>query len=216
MKRTPNMNALPFYRMALIQIKHVFALRHSRGFGIHSPYIFHLINDILYNTYPYYNFEAIESKPPVLKADKKSIKTGRLLFKLGTDLNALNIAYFGNNTDPEWYYLNQLKQANSRIVIHDTTLSFLNNTNKASAIDLVVFGNQIDESFMEKAFEKSLTLKQNHSIFVFTGTPAKNKPGTWKKIKKHPAVQVTLDLYTIGLVFFRPDLQRKQYLLHKF
>jgi hypothetical protein len=33
----------------------------------------------------------------------------------------------------------------------------------------------------------------------------------WKKIKEHPRVKTTIDLFELGIVFFNSDLHKKHY-----
>ena len=43
------------------KIRYRLKARHHHGFGIHSPYLFHLITSVLQEQYPYYYFGGIES-----------------------------------------------------------------------------------------------------------------------------------------------------------
>lgn len=59
-------------------------------------------------------------------------------------------------------------------------------------------------------FETCLKKAHNDSLFVFDDIHWSDEmEQAWEVIKKHPAVTVTIDLLSIGLVFFRKE-QRKQ------
>lgn len=64
------MNKLFF---AIEIVKHIFKARHTRGFGVHSPYMFHFVRFIIYEKSQYYVFPKIESLRAQLKADHRII-----------------------------------------------------------------------------------------------------------------------------------------------
>ena len=60
----------------------------------------------------------------------------------------------------------------------------------------------------------NLLLKQvdENSVLIFDDiywTPQMTT--AWEEIKKHPSVTITIDLYKIGLVFFRKESKQKQH-----
>jgi hypothetical protein len=80
-------------------------------------------------------------------------------------------------------------------------------------IDLIVWGNSFTGvSFSVKEFERFLTNINEDSIMVFSGinrSPENRK--NWNAICKHSEVIISLDLYSLGIVFFNPKLYRKIY-----
>jgi len=54
-------------------LKHVFTARNTKGFGIHSPYIFYVVRSILYEKHPYYVFLQIENQRNKLKKDHSTL-----------------------------------------------------------------------------------------------------------------------------------------------
>jgi predicted O-methyltransferase YrrM len=83
--------------------------------------------------------------------------------------------------------------------------------NKLSAVDFAfIDGNHTYESTLQY-FNTLLPLVHNNSVLVFDDIYwSKGMTQAWNEIKQHPQVTVTVDLFFIGLVFFRKE-QAKQH-----
>jgi hypothetical protein len=65
-----------------------------------------------------------------------------------------------------------------------------------------------------KYFELCLKKAHNSSIFVFDDIRWSDEMKlAWEKIKNHPKVNVTIDLYTMGVVFFRKEQEKEHFVL---
>lgn len=76
-----------------------------------------------------------------------------------------------------------------------------------------VDGNHTYEATM-KYFEKALPFAHNDSVFIFDDiywSPGMTK--AWEEIKQHAQVQQTVDLFFIGLVYFRTEQIRQHFKL---
>ncbi len=40
-------------------LKYCFKARYSKGYGLHSPFVFHLVREVFYCKYPFYAFDDI-------------------------------------------------------------------------------------------------------------------------------------------------------------
>jgi predicted O-methyltransferase YrrM len=66
-------------------------------------------------------------------------------------------------------------------------------------------------------FEQCLTKAHEESLFIFDDihwTP--DMEAAWHTIQQHPRVTFTIDLFFIGLVFFRSDMKVKQHFVLKY
>lgn len=61
------------------RVKHAILFRHKRGFGVHSPFVFDLITNVIKERNLYYDFERIETRAKLRSSEKKLC---RLLFRL--------------------------------------------------------------------------------------------------------------------------------------
>lgn len=80
--------------------------------------------------------------------------------------------------------------------------------------DLVFFdGNHQKETTLEY-FKKLLPTAHNDSVFIFDDihwSPGMEE--AWEDIKRHPKVQVTIDTYKWGLVFFRREQAKQDFII---
>jgi hypothetical protein len=61
------------FRFALKYCCHFFSARHTYGFGIHSPFIYHFVRFVLPSKHSFYIFESIEKVRSELKENNKPI-----------------------------------------------------------------------------------------------------------------------------------------------
>ena len=75
--------------------------------------------------------------------------------------------------------------------------------------DYVSAGNG---SISYNAFDEAVQYMNDKGLMVISGINASRESrATWEKICAHPRVTVTLEMYSLGLVFFNPKLHRKTY-----
>lgn len=82
---------------------------------------------------------------------------------------------------------------------------------KTTHFDLVFFDGNHQKKSTLCYFEKLLPFAHNDSVFIFDDIYwSKEMLEAWEVIKKHPAVHLSIDTYSWGLVFFRKE-QVKQH-----
>ncbi len=81
-------------------------------------------------------------------------------------------------------------------------------------LDFVFFdGNHLREPTL-RYFEACLAKAQPQSVFIFDDIHwSEEMEAAWEEIKKHPKVKLTLDLYSIGIVFFRKELSKEDFVV---
>ena len=78
-----------------------------------------------------------------------------------------------------------------------------------------VFFNTWREKNNHWLFNACLPYKGNQSVFVFEGISRNREMRDfWKYICSHPDVTTTLDLFTMGIVFFDPNLFKRSYSIY--
>lgn len=81
---------------------------------------------------------------------------------------------------------------------------------------LYVDGNHAYEPTM-RYFSAALSKKNDHSIFVFDDIHwSDGMEQAWKEIRQHPEVTLTLDLFHIGIVFFRKEQKQKEHFVLRY
>ena len=74
------------------RFKHAIRFRHKRGYGVHSPFVFDLITNVIKEKAIYYDFERIESKGNIREKERKLY---RLLFRLAEYFSYRNVLCVG-------------------------------------------------------------------------------------------------------------------------
>ncbi|MDR1097520.1 MAG: hypothetical protein LBL57_05255 [Tannerella sp.] len=102
------------------------------------------------------------------------------------------------------------KYACSSIRIYDRTVDVFDMPEPAGNVDFIVWGKGVDFSY--PSFEKMLRYVTVKSVMMICGiNRSAAARQAWSRICIHPAVSVTFDLYSTGLIFFNPKLHRKTY-----
>ena len=79
-------------------------------------------------------------------------------------------------------------------------------------VDFVLFNTLYEQQNTCCLFEEALKYVHSDTVFVFEGIrQSRQMRNCWKEICSHPEVTVTMDLYSMGLVFFNPKLHKRNY-----
>ncbi len=83
---------------------------------------------------------------------------------------------------------------------------------KTGSLDYMFFdGNHRKEPTI-RYFEQCIPFTNNNSLFVFDDIYwSEEMQQAWDYIKKHPKVIITIDLFFVGLVFFRKELTKQDF-----
>lgn len=81
-------------------------------------------------------------------------------------------------------------------------------------LDFVFFdGNHTKEATLNY-FNLCVEKINQHTIFVFDDIYwSKGMNEAWNEIKHHPKITTTIDLFTVGIIFFNPDLSKEHFVL---
>jgi predicted O-methyltransferase YrrM len=152
----------------------------------------------------------------------------RTIFDLGTSLG-LTTSYLAKGNEQATVYtfegcpaiaaeakdtFEKLKLRNVRQVVGNLDETLAAQLEKVDQLDFVFFdGNHRYEPTM-RYFEACLSKRHEHSVFVVDDLywSAEMKKA-WLEIKKHPQVGQTIDLFYVGLVFFRKTQPKESFTL---
>lgn len=189
--------------MILPQLRHVLLARHRRGHGIHSPFLYHLVTQVLFNKNRYYSFDRIESLIP---ATPNEHVIGQTLFRLAEDTKVSNMVVFCNPDTVDVAYLKSVK-ADAQLI----RLTNAEELKQLPSIDLAVFDVCHESESLDKLLDNALLMTHPSSVFVLKNIHAKGKEHYWLALINHPQVTASLDVFHLGIAFFRPDLEKKCY-----
>ena len=80
--------------------------------------------------------------------------------------------------------------------------------------DFIFFdGNHTEEATL-RYFRQCFPFISNESIFIFDDINwSQGMKNAWNKIKDHHSVKVTIDLFFIGIIFFRKELSKENFVI---
>ena len=260
-------------KIASKYIRYFLFASNGKGHGVHSPFVFDFIKNVLNDKRQFYAYESVEGVRKqmitddtvltirdfgagsavsknnqrkvnsIARASLKPARYGQLLFRivnyykgktiveLGTSLgittaylasaNALGKVLTFEGADEvanlaiknfEYLGLNNIE------VIEGNFDHTLNGTlHKLSSVDLAfVDGNHRKQPTLNY-FYQLLEKANETSIFIFDDIHwSRTMEEAWVEIRDHSSVTVTIDLFFIGLVFFRPEQKKKQHFTIRF
>ena len=261
------------FQLAKKYLYYYFTASNGKGHGIHSPFVFEFVQQVLNDNREFYAYRQIEYLRYLLRNDKrvievkdlgagsaisnhrkravsdiakhaaKSEKLGQLLFRIANYYQPKNLIELGTSLGISSAYLASacpnasvitiegseniadLANENFRFLglknIHSLTGHFDDMLPKAikdvEKIDLAFIDGNHQQLPTLSYFEKLLGKAHEYSIFIFDDIHwSSGMEEAWKTIRNYEKVSLTIDLFFLGLVFFRKDFKAKQDFIIRF
>ena len=172
-------------------------LWHSKNeHGVHSPFVFLLLTQGLYNK---------KIKLPVadLSACKGvNSKKSRLLFKIVRYFSPKSILIVGDTT----FEKEVMALANPKTTI-DIALD-------SAIYDCIYIHSQEFQFITNGRIEQMLNTTENDSFWILEDIHANAATeALWQTLQQNPKVTVTIDTYHFGLVFFRREQAKEHFII---
>lgn len=251
---------------ALEYIKYQYQSKYWRGHGIHSPFVFELVSEIINCKHPFYHFETIETYRRELKGSKQEIvcndlgatqsgrqqrrirsivkrsavqpKYGQLLSRLVHFTKPATILELGTSLGIGSLYLGMARPSaklitlegceacagiakeallkhgclNSQVVVGNFNNTLPPILKEIDQLDFVWFDGNHQEEPTLTYFEQCLPKTANNTVFVFDDIHwSKGMSAAWEKIIQHPKITISIELYQVGIVFFRAECQKQHF-----
>ncbi|GHV13170.1 hypothetical protein FACS1894162_9070 [Bacteroidia bacterium] len=219
---------------------HFSYLRHRKGHGIHSPFVYKLITQVLEEKTPYYAFEEIENfrKSLLARTDEiakitaretQSAKFGKFLFRLENFLQNKNVIVVGASTGVMGMYLAMVSRTQTRCYLLEERTELLQPVKEFALeqhlhnvyftdADLqqadLIFINQLPANAeIEKIVKKYKSLTHEKTVWIINDIDKNKKMyDLWRSFQIIPGLK--LDLKTAGLVFWNNKLPKQTYKLY--
>lgn len=220
------------YKLSKTGLKILYKIRHHRGHGIHSPFVFNLITKVIEEKTPYHIYDDIEFllKETSLKQSQLN-KTNKLLFKLVNYFESKRILEIGSGYGVNSLCLTapskeikciSLETSNKRhslaaglygkwdrdiTLITTDPLPEIAEKQDCISIDLANYSNlppDLNQYLQNLSYDKTF-------IIIKGIRTNKRHQMLWRRIKEIESRTVALDLFNIGIVFFDPTLYRWNY-----
>ena len=211
----------------------------SKGHGMHSPFVFDFIINVLNDDREFYAFKDIEAQASPFSDDGK--KVNHLLFKMANYYQANHIveldaklgvstaylAYANTNAkvialeedgkliDFQENFLDLYKTKNIKLLVGEYEISLSKAIGQLQSLDFVVMGNCSNHS-VDYFVQMKNAVHNNSFILVKDIHSSKEAEANWQAIQNQPSVKATIDLFHLGIVLFNQDFKVKQHFKIRF
>jgi len=248
-------------------LKYWITASNGKGHGVHSPFVFDFINNVLNDKRAFDIFRYIESLRNELRNDQQEInvpdfgagsrmqlnnkrkisaiassslkpkKFSQLLFRIAHYYKPQNILELGTSLGITTAYMAAANPAanittmegapevaacakNNFQRLHLSNINIIKGNFNETLPQVIAEQPSFDLAFMDGNHRKAPTLNYFYQLLKTTGASSllifddihwsREMESAWDEIKKHPSVTLTIDLFFIGLVFFRTEQKIKQ------
>ena len=183
--------------------------RNRCGYGVHSPFAFNFITQIVYEKTPYYKYKQLtkEVKEQINKHPKgwndASVKVNRLLFRMVNHLQPNVIVSIGQPSSTSLY----LQAAKQDTTLHSYLPQQLDKITTNTKIDFLYIHCNKNSQDIQKLFDTVINQIPPTGVCVIKGIHySSTMKQSWKKMIADPRCGITFDLYDVGIIFF--DIQK--------
>lgn len=189
--------------------------RYRCGYGVHSPFAFSLITDVIYEKMPYYAYASLEKEQKRLVRERgysrSSQKVNRFLFRLVNKVQPATIVEVGRPSVAS-LYLQSAKPSAEYLFASDLSELFLDTD---VPVDFLYLNDYRNPELLEKVFDICVRRTTLKSVFVVHGICySKEMKALWKRLQEDERVGITFDLYDLGLLFFDKTKIKQHYIVN--
>lgn len=187
-------------------------LHHRRGYGIHSPFAFTWVTEVIYNSSAYYAYDALSELRPTTTGHLNE-KDDRLLFRLANACQAHHIILIGNIGHREELYLKAGR-----------TTAIVERKEKITEEEKLFLPNSLIycaspeflPTHIESGWPQLLSPAESGNILFVVHNIHRDSTATslWENFYCHPAVSISFDLYRFGIAFLAPRFNKQHYTIH--
>ncbi|MDO5664573.1 MAG: hypothetical protein Q4G63_04845 [Bacteroidia bacterium] len=199
--------------------------KHAKGFGIHSPFAFNFITNVIYEKHGYTAFEDIEQILLNNDIETTEKKLHHLSYRLVRYFQPKKIFEFGAEKGVNTLYIsaafknatlkcfdpaegNTLMARNLHTVFNKD-VEFIDKVDISESYDgIFVYPNTFSIDI-----ESLLSMSVDDTFWVITGIKFGNGKRFWKNIVKDKRARLTFDMKDIGIVILKKSYHKKNYLI---
>lgn len=206
------MNLLYYLKRPFIWLSR---FRYRCGYGVHSPFAFSLITDVIYEKMPYYAYDLLkveQKKRIITQGWEKGIpRINRLLFRLVNKVQPATIIEVGKPSAAS-LYLQSAKPSAGYLFASDLSELFLD---ADTPVDFLYLNDYRNPALLEEVFNICSRRTTPNSLFVVHGICySKAMKNLWKQLQNDERVGITFDLYDAGLLFFDTTKIKQHYIVN--
>jgi len=192
-------------------LQYYWVASNSKGHGIHSPFVFKFIQEILNGKSP---LTAIENNTPAVKQILDQIeaavsapltpKNKIVIARLLQWLNPITILVTGDKKPFD---------ADSAI----NTNAKIGSTQSVESIDFAFIGKGQNKETMLQSASRLFDKMHSNSWLILHGIHAdSNMETVWNTLKEHSNIRLSIDLFTIGILFCRKEQKEQEHFIIRY
>lgn len=186
--------------------------RYRCGYGVHSPFAFSLITDVVYEKMPYYAYQSLQKEQKKMSRErgwtKGTKKVNRFLFRLVNKVQPATIVEVGCPSAAS-LYLQSAKPSAEYLFASDLSELFLD---VGVPVDFLYLNDYRHPELLEETFRICARRTSSRSVFVVHGICyTKAMKELWRRLQEDERVGITFDLYDVGLLFFDKTKIKQHY-----
>lgn len=202
------------YRISKVGKRIKYKLRHHRGHGVHSPFVFNFINNVIEEKYSYYAYDDVAKYLKENQIEDYYPKINRLIFRIINKFNPQNVIV----KDELPLVLNLYIRAISQYI------NIINLSQKANQTYLFdelkynkncIFLNFRSSSLLSQpSLDEFVRYISPQSFIIIDGIRTNKDVETfWNKLIRDQRIRISLDLYHLGILFFDTKYCKQNYKL---
>lgn len=200
-------------------------LRHSRGFGVHSPFAFNFILNVIHDRYWYYAFDDIDKVLIRHKVDLYDNSFHHLTYRLMRYFKPSTVLSVGVVQDVNLMYICYDDKERKCTVLDNgiTNIGLLNNLNHEIEREFSVINDLENDILYDSVFvdlinnkitkEELFSVSMGDAFWVLYGINERSTKKLWKSIKYDKRVRVTFDNRNVGIVLLHKSYNKQNYLV---
>jgi hypothetical protein len=183
-------------------------LKANNRHGVHSPFVYNLIDKVIYDYADKAVYREIgKERERGAGSERLKPKVARLLYRLTRHFNPDSIVHSGNIDSIVKFCLQQAAP----------DARFYTQENPPAKADLIYMEVDTSKDNALKCFNQSLPITHENTVLIIIGIYEDvTMKQAWAQIKTHPEVTLTIDLFWMGLVFFKSGRAEKEHFRVKY
>lgn len=209
--------------------------RKRKGYGVHSPFAFQLITQVINQKTPYYAFDGLKKLRKLTPKGMKcnSVKMDKFLFRLVNDSQPSTILDYGTGVGITACYMKSAKKKSEMVSVDAKSYDAAAHVLKAYSVDyrtgdmLSLAKGLLNEwgsvDFVRIASVPSawemvdavVSCASERTVMVIEGIYSdKSVTEKWHRLQDDERVGITFDLYDAGIVYFDHKLNKQHYIVN--
>jgi hypothetical protein len=183
----------------------------TKGHGIHSPFVFKFIQEILNSKS---SLEQIEKNAPAVNKILQEIEAASSS-KLHPKIKLVIARLLQSNHPVSFSVTGDMKPFDADSAVN--TNAKIGLTESVESIDFAFIGKGQNKETMLQSASRLIDKMHSNSWVILHGLHAdSNMEAAWGQLKKHANIRLTIDLFSIGILFCRKEQKEQEHFIIRY